>query len=59
MRLHVEEATFKLRADIYRDKDHGQYSHFMLGMLNFMEEQRQEEEEQRKMKEREGRDARR
>lgn len=31
MQLHFEEVTLQLKADIYRDKDQSQYSHFMFG----------------------------
>lgn len=34
---------FKLKADIYRDKDHSQYHILCLGTLNFKQEWRQED----------------
>lgn len=31
MQLHFEEVMLQLKADIYRDKDQSQYSHFIFG----------------------------
>ncbi len=31
MQLHFEEVMLNLKADIYRDKDQSQYSHFTFG----------------------------